>query len=391
MVNWVTKGNFQFFKTSGGPLRTIVYQNTQSNASISEIELFGYSDGRFLLCVKPKSKEYFSPLSNAIVNAGFPVPPSTLDTDFQEINFSTTDIPIIGIYMCALAQQEPTVRDLMVPMANLFGLPMFEESYQLPLWYIDGNFQIFNSGGILNRRIVYTNRPNNTIYKIKLGGYHDGHFRIAVETKTDEHFSQLTKVILSAGFQIGLMNSPGHHELDHKTLDKEQVILFFQTLGNEDKTVNVLIESIKGLLNSDPKYDFEKRRNKIKLPESKIPEEFYCAISLELMSDPVYTMDCHQQKFERTNFETWLRENNRHPYNSKITVTNDKIVSDTELKSKMDVFFTQKEKEHAAAAASKIQYWYRHRKNIERQDLQQKPEHLAKKPRSCSKTQFPIS
>ena len=82
--------------------------------------------------------------------------------------------------------------------------------------------------------------------------------------------------------------------------------MMFPFLGITNKNViEHLVSSIDNLLNSDA-------NSKEKEQESvKIPPEFLCPISKEIMKDPVIASDGHT--YERANIEAYLKQHNKSP------------------------------------------------------------------------------
>ena len=82
--------------------------------------------------------------------------------------------------------------------------------------------------------------------------------------------------------------------------------MMFPFLGITNKNViEHLVSSIDNLLNSDT-------NSKGKEQESvKIPPEFLCPISKEIMKDPVIASDGHT--YERANIEAYLKQHNKSP------------------------------------------------------------------------------
>ena len=68
-----------------------------------------------------------------------------------------------------------------------------------------------------------------------------------------------------------------------------------------------------------------------------IPDDFICAITHEIMNDPVYDPNFPQQRYDRYALETWLAHSPTNPY-TRAPLSVSGIVADSALKARIDGF-----------------------------------------------------
>ena len=86
--------------------------------------------------------------------------------------------------------------------------------------------------------------------------------------------------------------------------------------------------------------DPENFRNSSKLagyPDLEIPEEFICAITHQIMTDPVYDPNFPQQRYDRYALERWLVDHPTNPLTRTPLATTD-LVADKVLQTRIDEF-----------------------------------------------------
>lgn len=78
-----------------------------------------------------------------------------------------------------------------------------------------------------------------------------------------------------------------------------------------------------------------------KITAEEIPQEFLCAISFQVMFNPVYDPANPAQKYERSIIECWLRKNGTNPF-TRSELGIDKLQSDDALKQSILNFIEEK-------------------------------------------------
>ncbi len=73
--------------------------------------------------------------------------------------------------------------------------------------------------------------------------------------------------------------------------------------------------------------------------KKKIPEEYLCPITHEVMTDPVVTSDGNT--YERQAIEQWLKKNNTSPLTNK-PLANKKVIPNQHLKNTITKFMNDK-------------------------------------------------
>lgn len=124
-----------------------------------------------------------------------------------------------------------------------------------------------------------------------------------------------------------------HSRFSNRDLDRELVIIR-QTWANDwranfrqstaDSELAVAIES----LNSTKLANY---------PDLEIDDEFICAISREIMTNPVYDPNYPQQKYDLLVIREWLKEHPTNPM-TRTELSLDSLVYDEGLKQRIDDF-----------------------------------------------------
>ncbi|WP_133129417.1 U-box domain-containing protein [Legionella yabuuchiae] len=86
--------------------------------------------------------------------------------------------------------------------------------------------------------------------------------------------------------------------------------------------------------------DPEDFRNSSKLAGNTnldIPEEFICAITHQIMTEPVYDRNFPQQRYDRHAIERWLSDHSTNPY-TRTQLTTENLIADDGLKERIDEF-----------------------------------------------------
>ncbi len=150
----------------------------------------------------------------------------------------------------------------------------------------------------------------------------------------------------------GLLNTLTSSPAHNSTVGEPALFAYRQSSSSNDEADNQLLQA--GIDASFTSTFTQTNSNTITLPQSLNETAFNaaglddafrldgycCAISHELMTDPVYFIDVlNQRRFERAQIMEWLKQHDTHPL-SRERVTASQLVSDEALKAEIPEYIS---------------------------------------------------
>lgn len=251
---WTVQGNFNSILNSGASLnRKVAYVDTVAKFPISEIALCGYDDNSFSIQAVYKEFSDVEPIAKAMVKEGLP---NSINRFGTSISIRTIDKQIIGVFLRALIQLQPNISEIKTILSNTLEV-QFDDTYRPPVWLAQGNFSsIYNSGGLLNREIKYTNTIENSIIsEIELLGYNDDLLQIYIRYNGDAPLSDIL-------CRQNLMHLLKHQNINTLRLigrssHKQLILVVLQALmqiqDNLDQVIELMSNALEFKLDFEPK------------------------------------------------------------------------------------------------------------------------------------------
>lgn len=374
---WTKSGDLTIFYNSGGPVnRYCGYSNSSPDSMISELFISRCRDESYQIRVKASSTEAYNHLNQAIISAGFPKP-DFLHKTLKIISIDTADQNRLRAFLKAIKQEESSFNLIEDELISILNLTNLNVTTPLSTWNKEHSFTDINRdhGSLLNREVSYTTSSQDSlIKKFCLLGYSDNTYMFYLELS--EHSNALKDLLRNSGLNITIgehktrspivrfcfnSNNRGRFEQlltllsqnsTHFSEIKEQFkqhvnpILSAANTALPTRTIFQNFNNVDNVLPAtsanQQKLDICKFSEDELSPEEKEQYEKYCcALSREVMSDPVYDPDVPQYQFERS----WILRSlasskEEHPF-TRGPLTQEKLVPNTKLKDEIDSYVNE--------------------------------------------------
>lgn len=305
---WNKSGDYSVQNYGAIPIqRRVHYKNENAEQNIKFVTLYGYNNGLVMMVVRAHHQYAYHQLLQNIRQIGLPehYPSSTFSLEYT---LTTSNLAQLRNLITAILNTEPDFNEISNEIGDYIGLDRTQTSQEVPILSDTPHLSLINPISEDSQNSVPI--AESTIFDILLDLY-----------------DLAQQLDLNSIYPI----------LDSLHADRNEPPI-------PENILNLSLEDAYPPENHAPVPDpaaNEKVLDELGVSADEIPDEYKCAFSSCVMTEPVYDPKATAFKFEKTKILHWLATKQINPF-TNVPLTSEMLVLDTELQKAISKFVQEK-------------------------------------------------